>query len=40
MRRELGTDIRELRADFNQMKFWLLGVMLTMALAIAGAYVA
>jgi hypothetical protein len=38
MRRELTADMRALRSDFNQLRLWLLGVMLTMALAIAGAY--
>jgi hypothetical protein len=36
--RELRTEIRALRTDFSQLRLWLLGTMLTMALAIAGAY--
>jgi hypothetical protein len=39
LRRDVGADIRGLHTEFNQLRFWLLGVMLTMALAIAGAYV-
>jgi hypothetical protein len=36
--RDLRAEMRGLRTDFNQLRFWLLGAMLTMALAIAGAY--